>query len=173
MSLSGRCERSLQSFVRHFAVVVMIPYPPKVSSEHFIDDVGTPRNCHRNNSKVIYFRKTLARTYRNYSGNFSSRTYARKSLSFMTDDSMTLKTINFSRTAYTRAVREEFQGTAVIVSSVIAFLYPFTISIKSFNIPSLLFKCKDTKFLSQIQIFQGKSDLHIDSTIFTAIFTAI
>ena len=56
---------------------------------------------------------------------------------FMTDDSVTLKTINFSRTAYTRAVREEFQETAVIVSSVIAFLYPLTISIKNFNIPSL------------------------------------
>ena len=76
---------------------------------------------------------------------------------FMTDDSMTLKTINSSRTAYTRAVREEFQETAVIVSSVIAFLYPFTVSIKSFNIPSLLFKCKDTKFLRQIQIFRRKN----------------
>ena len=48
---------------------------------------------------------------------------------FMTDDSMTLKTINSSRTAYTRAVREEFQGTAVIVSSVITFLYPSIISL--------------------------------------------
>ena len=80
----------------------------------------------------------------------------------MTDDSMTLKTINFSRTAYTRAIREEFQGTAVIVSSVIAFLYSFTISIKSFNIPSLLFKCKDTKFLSQIQILEEE----ISGTLF-------
>ena len=54
----------------------------------------------------------------------TSCTYARESLSFfMTDDSMTLKTINSSRTAYTRAVREEFQETAVIVSSVITFLY--------------------------------------------------
>ena len=108
----------------------MILYPPKVSSEHFVVDVGTPRNHHRNNSKVIYFRKTLARTYRNYSENFSSRTYARKGFHFfMTDDSMTLKIV----TSCVPSIRAQCA--------------------KSFCTSC----CKDTKFLRQIQIFQEKN----------------
>ena len=41
--LSGRSRRSLRSLQRHFAVVVMILCPPKVSSERVADDVGIPR----------------------------------------------------------------------------------------------------------------------------------
>ena len=43
MSLFGRPERSYHPKVRHFAVVDAILYPPKVSSERVVDDVGTPQ----------------------------------------------------------------------------------------------------------------------------------
>ena len=55
---------------------------------------------------------------------------------------MTVKNINSTRTAYTRAVREGFQNSAVIVSSVIAllllfridFVYAFSIILQRYNI---------------------------------------
>ena len=43
ISLFGRPERSYHPKVRHFAVVDAILYPPKVSSERVVDDVGTPQ----------------------------------------------------------------------------------------------------------------------------------
>jgi len=54
MSLFGRPERSYHPKVRHFAVVDAILYPPKVSSERVVDDVGTDGNNRRNGSKVPY-----------------------------------------------------------------------------------------------------------------------
>ena len=48
----GRPERSFHSKVRHFWSVVTILYPPKVSSERVVDDVGTNGNKRRNGSKV-------------------------------------------------------------------------------------------------------------------------
>ena len=41
MSLSGRSNVTFDPKVRHFTTVPMILYPPKVSSEHLVDDVGT------------------------------------------------------------------------------------------------------------------------------------
>ena len=40
--------------------VPMILYPPKVSSEHLVDDVGTRVNHHRNDPKVIILTKSAA-----------------------------------------------------------------------------------------------------------------
>ena len=54
MSLFGRPERSYHPKLRHFAVVDAILYPPKVSSERVVDDVGTDGNNRRNGSKVPY-----------------------------------------------------------------------------------------------------------------------
>ena len=54
MSLFGRPERSYHPKVRHFAVVDAILYPPKVSSERVVDDVGTDGNNRWNGSKVPY-----------------------------------------------------------------------------------------------------------------------
>ena len=88
----------------------------------------------------------------------------------MTDDTMTLKNIKLTRTAYTRAVCEEFHESTVMLSSVIT-LYPSTMLIKSLSIASLLFKCKDTKILRQIQIFRGKSDFSSLFFGFTEIMT--
>ena len=48
----GRPERSFHSKVRHFWSVVTILYPPKVSSERVVDDVGRDGNKRRNGSKV-------------------------------------------------------------------------------------------------------------------------
>ena len=52
ISLCGRPERSYRPKVRHFAVVDAILYPPKVSSEQVVDDVGTDGNNRRNGSKA-------------------------------------------------------------------------------------------------------------------------
>jgi len=48
MSLSGRPRRFFHPKERHFAVVDAILYPPKVSSERVVDDVGTDENKRRN-----------------------------------------------------------------------------------------------------------------------------
>lgn len=45
---------------------------------------------------------------------------------------MITKSINFTRTAHTRAVREEFQKTCCNICIRIAFLRPSAMSIKSF-----------------------------------------
>ena len=50
MSLSGRPGRFFHPKERHFAVVDAILYPPKVSSERVVDDVGTDGNKRRNGS---------------------------------------------------------------------------------------------------------------------------
>ena len=44
MSLWGRPGRFFHPKERHFAVVDAILYPPKVSSERVVDDVGTDGN---------------------------------------------------------------------------------------------------------------------------------
>ena len=59
MSLSGRSERFYHPKVRHFAIVDAILYPPKVSSERVIDDIGTDENNRRNGSKVLALWLTL------------------------------------------------------------------------------------------------------------------
>ena len=60
MSLSGRSNVTFDPKVRHFTTVPMILYPPKVSSEHLVDDVGTSVNHHRNDPKVTILTKSAA-----------------------------------------------------------------------------------------------------------------
>ena len=67
MSLSGRSNVTFDPKVCHFTTVPMILYPPKVSSEHLVDDVGTSVNHHRNDPKVTILIKSAA---------FSSKTGA-------------------------------------------------------------------------------------------------
>ena len=62
MSLFDRPERSYHPKVRHFAVVDAILYPPKVSSEQVVDDVGTDGNNRRNGSKVSFLWLTCLNT---------------------------------------------------------------------------------------------------------------
>jgi hypothetical protein len=64
ISLLGRPERSYHPKVRHFAVVDAILYPPKVSSERVVDDVGTDGNNRRNGSKVPYLWLTCLNGYK-------------------------------------------------------------------------------------------------------------
>ena len=64
ISLCGRPERSYRPKVRHFAVVDAILYPPKVSSERVVDDVGTDGNNRRNGSKVSFLWLTCLNGYK-------------------------------------------------------------------------------------------------------------
>ena len=64
ISLLDRPERSYRPKVRHFAVVDAILYPPKVSSERVVDDVGTDGNNRRNGSKVPYLWLTCLNGYK-------------------------------------------------------------------------------------------------------------
>ena len=64
ISLFGRPERSYRPKARHFAVVDAILYPPKVSSERVVDDVGTDGNNRRNGSKVPYLWLTCLNGYK-------------------------------------------------------------------------------------------------------------
>ena len=57
MSLSGRSNVTFDPKVCHFTTVPMILYPPKVSSEHLEDDVGTSVNHHRNDPKLTILTK--------------------------------------------------------------------------------------------------------------------
>ena len=50
MSLYGRPDRFFHPKERHFAVEDAILYPPKVSSERVVDDVGTDGNKRWNGS---------------------------------------------------------------------------------------------------------------------------
>ena len=58
--LSGRSNVTFAPKVCHFTIVPMILYPPKVSSEHLVDDVGTSVNHHRNDPKVTILTKSTA-----------------------------------------------------------------------------------------------------------------
>ena len=60
MSLSGRSNVTFDPKVCHFTTVPMILYPPKVSSEHLVDDVGASVNHHRNDPKVTILTKSTA-----------------------------------------------------------------------------------------------------------------
>ena len=64
ISLLDRPERSYRPKARHFAVVDAILYPPKVSSERVVDDVGTDGNNRRNGSKVPYLWLTCLNGYK-------------------------------------------------------------------------------------------------------------
>ena len=80
ISLCGRPERSYHPKVRHFAVVDAILYPPKVSSERVVDDVGTDGNNRRNGSKVSFLWLTCLNTCKitknpAYSGTFCEISY--------------------------------------------------------------------------------------------------
>ena len=55
--LSGRSEVIFDPKVSHFATVPTILYPPKVSSEHLVDDCGTGLNHHRSDPKPILLAK--------------------------------------------------------------------------------------------------------------------
>jgi hypothetical protein len=70
---------------------------------------------------------------------------------------MITKSINFTRTAHTRAVREEFQKTCCNICIRIAFLRPCACQLKALPYSLFLSYCKDTKFLRQIQIFRRKN----------------
>ena len=64
ISLLDRPERSYRPKVRHFAVVDAILYPPKVSSEQVVDDVGTDGNNRRNGSKASFLWLTCLNEYK-------------------------------------------------------------------------------------------------------------
>ena len=64
ISLLDRPERSYHPKARHFAVVDAILYPPKVSSEQVVDDVGTDGNNRRNGSKVSFLWLTCLNEYK-------------------------------------------------------------------------------------------------------------
>ena len=50
---------SLRVVPTHSAVVVTILYPPKVSSEHVVDAIGTDGNCPQDDPKHPQVRKPL------------------------------------------------------------------------------------------------------------------
>ena len=63
----GRPNVIFDPKMRYFTVVPMILYPPKVSSEHLVDDVGSGLNQRRSDPKPTYF--PILRSYSTFGSN--------------------------------------------------------------------------------------------------------